>query len=180
MVANRKLPWATIAALALCLPVSGPGRPLWVEPTTPTLSRLLAFLPPVDGGVISNYGSRRGEDQKWRRHQGVDLHSPYGALVHSTASGTVVAAGETSGYGQNVVIEHADGITTLYAHLSVIAVKPGQFVRAGQSLGRVGETGHATGPHLHFEIRWNGHQIDPAPILNSQRVRSVSLRIPVH
>jgi murein DD-endopeptidase MepM/ murein hydrolase activator NlpD len=170
--------WWALAMLTLSLPVSGPGRPLWIEPVMPSLARTISILPPVEGPIGSPFGYRRTDRYHWENHQGLDIRSPWGTPVHATNGGTVVQAGETSGYGLNVVVAHPDGITTLYAHLSLIRVQPGQFVRAGQVLGLVGDTGHATGPHLHFEIRWRGQVLDPEPILASSQLRTVSLRIP--
>jgi murein DD-endopeptidase MepM/ murein hydrolase activator NlpD len=101
-------------------------------------------------------------------HRGIDFGAAKGTPVHASSSGTVIAAGaiaENNGrYGNTVIIEHG-AQHVLYAHLNSVAVKPGQHIRAGQLIGAVGETGFATGPHLHLEIRQNGHLIDPATML---------------
>jgi murein DD-endopeptidase MepM/ murein hydrolase activator NlpD len=78
------------------------------------------------------------------------------------AGGRVVFAGEQGGYGQSVVVEHAPGLQTRYAHLSAISVRPGDQVPAGSQVGRVGQSGRATGPHLHFEVLEQGRRVDPA------------------
>jgi murein DD-endopeptidase MepM/ murein hydrolase activator NlpD len=103
-------------------------------------------------------------------HKGLDFAAKTGTPVHATASGTVIAAGpiaENDGrYGNVVIIDHG-GKQSLYAHLSSVNVKPGQQLQAGQRIGAAGATGFATGPHLHLEVRENGHLIDPAPMFNN-------------
>jgi murein DD-endopeptidase MepM/ murein hydrolase activator NlpD len=98
-------------------------------------------------------------------HKGIDLGAAKGTPVHAVADGVVLAAGplaENDGrYGNTVIIDHG-GRQSLYAHLDSIAVKPGTRIAAGQTIGAVGETGFATGPHLHFEARQNGRLLDPA------------------
>ena len=112
----------------------------------------------------------------WRAHLGVDYAAAQGTPVRSVGSGVVQSAGNMGGYGNAVVVKHNNGHTTLYAHLSKMLVKPGQSVAQGQAVGRVGATGWATGPHLHFEFRVNGVHKDPA-ILARQ---SESVPVPVH
>ena len=85
-------------------------------------------------------------------HRGIDIRAAYGQDVPTAASGRVVSAGTEGGYGQTVVIEHAGGIRTRYAHLSTTLVAPGEDVREGQVVGRAGHSGRATGTHLHFEV----------------------------
>ncbi len=99
--------------------------------------------------------------QTWRAHLGVDYAAPTGTPVRSVGQGIVDVAGSQGGFGNVVMIKHANGHTTVYAHLSRINVKRGQSVKQGQTLGLVGSTGWATGPHLHFEFRVNGKQQDP-------------------
>ncbi|PZP35761.1 MAG: peptidase M23 [Roseateles depolymerans] len=102
--------------------------------------------------------------QTWRQHNGVDYGAPTGTPVRSVGEGTVETAGWQNGFGNMVQIRHAGGRTTVYAHLSKIDVKKGQRIEQGQKLGAVGMTGWATGPHLHFEFRVNGKQVDPRAI----------------
>jgi murein DD-endopeptidase MepM/ murein hydrolase activator NlpD len=97
-----------------------------------------------------------------RMHTGVDLGASYGETVGASMSGTVRFAGRRGGYGNLVVVDHGHGISTYYAHLAAIAVSAGTEVAAGQFLGYVGSTGRSTGPHLHYEVRANGHPLDPA------------------
>ncbi len=99
--------------------------------------------------------------QTWRAHLGVDYAAPTGTPVRSVGQGFVDVAGSQGGFGNVVMVKHANGHTTVYAHLSKISVKRGQSVMQGQSLGQVGATGWATGPHLHFEFRVNGQHKDP-------------------
>jgi murein DD-endopeptidase MepM/ murein hydrolase activator NlpD len=100
-------------------------------------------------------------------HSGIDLAAPMGSTIRAAAAGTVIYAGWYAGYGNMVDIRHADGLVTRYAHMSGFApnVGYGTPVQAGQIIGLVGETGHATGNHIHFEVRVNGNAIDPAPYI---------------
>ena len=95
-----------------------------------------------------------------RFHKGVDLAAAYGTEVRAFDGGVVTSAGERSGYGLTVVVDHGGGRETLYAHLSSLAVAPGQAVDAGQPLARSGNSGRATGAHLHFEAREYGRPVD--------------------
>jgi murein DD-endopeptidase MepM/ murein hydrolase activator NlpD len=99
--------------------------------------------------------------QTWRAHLGVDYAAPTGTPVRSVGQGIVDVAGSQGGFGNVVMVKHANGHTTVYAHLSRIHVKRGQSIMQGQTLGLVGATGWATGPHLHFEFRVNGQHKDP-------------------
>ena len=107
-----------------------------------------AFLWPVDGPVGSCFGERHGH-----RHDGIDLRVPAGTPVHAAEFGRVVRSGTLDGYGNIVAIRHAGTFVTVYAHNETNLVAPGDWVARGQIIARVGQTGNATGPHLHFEIR---------------------------
>jgi murein DD-endopeptidase MepM/ murein hydrolase activator NlpD len=100
-------------------------------------------------------------------HTGVDLTAPYGSPVRAAAAGTVVFAGGFYGYGNMLDIRHADGLVTRYAHLSAFApgVRVGAEVPNGGMIGAIGTSGHAHGPHLHFEVRVDGRAVDPKPYL---------------
>jgi murein DD-endopeptidase MepM/ murein hydrolase activator NlpD len=100
-----------------------------------------------------------------RMHTGIDIGAGYGAPVHAAAGGTVAIAGPISGYGNAIVVDHGNGLATLYGHLSRFAVRRGAHVDVGQIVGAVGNTGNSTGPHLHFEVRINGTPVDPLPYL---------------
>jgi murein DD-endopeptidase MepM/ murein hydrolase activator NlpD len=132
-----------------------------------TRERMIAALPslnPVDGSINAGFGWR--VDPWPEFHRGVDLSADYGQPVHAAATGVVVAAGWDGGFGIKVAIDHANGYQTWYAHLSRVAVSPGQRVVKGQTIAYVGATGEATGPHLHYQVMLDGQAIDPAPYLN--------------
>lgn len=106
-----------------------------------------------------------GEGRATHRHSGIDLQARTGAPVLAAATGTVRHAGPSpagyAGYGTMVLIDHGGGVSTLYAHLSRVAVRRGQAVATGERVGAVGSTGQVTAPHLHFEVRRSGNPIDP-------------------
>jgi murein DD-endopeptidase MepM/ murein hydrolase activator NlpD len=140
-----------------------PGQPLQL---TYPLDRPAAEVDP--------YGWRYSASrQAWRIHTGMDLVVAQGTAVRSVLPGTVGLVESISGYGLTVVIEHGRGWQSLYAHLLEASVRPGEVVRAGQSVGRVGQSGSATTPHLHFELRRvrNGQlmALDPGPLLQPPR-----------
>ena len=111
---------------------------------------------PVSGPVVSPFGPRWG-----RMHEGIDIAVPTGTPIRAAAGGVVTHAGWMSGYGNLVILQHAGGLSTSYAHQSQIGSSVGQFVPQGQVLGYVGCTGHCYGDHLHFETRVNGAAVDP-------------------
>ncbi len=100
-------------------------------------------------------------------HSGVDLRAASGTVVMATGPGTVIRASTNGGYGKMVEIDHGNGVTTIYAHLSSIAVRVGQYVTTGVTVGRAGSTGRSTGPHLHYEINRDDRAIDPMPYLRT-------------
>ncbi|MBZ6378321.1 MULTISPECIES: M23 family metallopeptidase [Pacificimonas] len=121
-------------------------------------------LPVSEFRFTSEYGRR--VDPFRRRaamHQGLDMAAPHGTAIRSSAPGKVVKAGWAGGYGKMVEIDHGNGITSRYAHMSRILVSPGDRVSAGESIGKMGSTGRSTGSHLHFEIRVDGRAVDPMP-----------------
>lgn len=125
--------------------------------TTSPLAGTGTFIRPISGGYTScAYGGYRG-------HKGVDLtmSGAYGKPVYASASGTVIQAGWSGGYGKCVKISHANGYSTWYAHMSSYNVSVGDKVYQGQQIGRIGSTGNSTGPHLHFELRVNGTAVNP-------------------
>ena len=111
---------------------------------------------PVSGPVTSGFGIRWG-----RMHEGIDIAVGVGTAVRAAAAGTVIYAGWMSGYGNLVVVDHGNGLSTAYAHNSSLAVGVGQSVSAGQLVSYSGNTGNSTGPHVHFEVRVNGSAVDP-------------------
>jgi len=125
---------------------------------------------PLAGGhdVTSGFGIRRDPFVgSMAMHPGLDLRASRGTPVRATADGVVSIAGRNAGYGNMVEIEHKNGVSTRYGHLSAIAVAEGQHVKAGEIVGRVGSTGRSTGPHLHYETRINGEPTDPSPFLKA-------------
>jgi murein DD-endopeptidase MepM/ murein hydrolase activator NlpD len=133
------------------------------EPAPAKPRRLL--LKPVDRGrLTSAYGARYNPFSKVRQmHQGIDWAAPRGTPVLAAGDGVVVAAGRLGSYGRYVRIDHGDTVETAYAHLDRYASKlrPGRIVSQGDEVGRVGSTGRATGPHLHYEVLVAGRQVDP-------------------
>ena len=162
----------------------GPLTPVDVDPKAPAfeqatarverdvslaegLQALMPFVPlrkPLAGeaSVASPFGYRRDPFLGLPAlHTGVDLLQPYGSEIRATGAGRVVHAGPMGGYGDMVEIDHGDGLTTRYGHMSEISVQEGQTVAAGDVIGRLGSTGRSTGPHLHYEVRVDGEPVDP-------------------
>lgn len=128
-----------------------------------TVDSLSQYHCPYRGkvNVRGKFGIRRG-----RRHQGVDLPLKTGEPIYAAFNGEVRISKYTGGYGNLVVIRHENGLETFYGHLSKSYVKPGQWVHAGEVIGLGGSTGKSTGPHLHFETRYNGFAFDPQWLIN--------------
>lgn len=119
------------------------------------------FLHPLgERPISSGFGQRNG-----RPHYGIDMSAPSGTPIVAAASGRVSFAGRQRGFGRIVILEHGDGLETYYAHMKGFAVRKGKKVRQGQTIGYVGASGNATGPHLHFEVRAAGQPLDPQKML---------------
>ena len=114
------------------------------------------FIWPVNGVVVSGFGMRWG-----RMHEGIDISASSGTPIWAAAAGTVIWSGWRGGYGNCVVVDHGNGLATLYAHGSALLVGVGEHVSQGQTVALVGSTGNSSGPHLHFEVRVNGVAVDP-------------------
>lgn len=129
--------------------------------------RMIAFSAPVEGyEANSRFGLRRlSYERRARMHEGLDFAAPSGTPVLAAAEGRVLRTGTSASYGRFVEVRHDNGVTSFYAHLSAIMVSEGDRLDAGERLGSVGSTGRSTGPHLHFEIRRDGQQIDPEDFL---------------
>ena len=142
------------------------------------LDAIVARVPlrlPLNGSleVTSTFGPRLDPFLgRPAMHTGIDLHEETGDAVTATADGTVTLAGPDGGYGNMVEIDHGGGLATRYAHLSAVEVSVGQRVDAGAMVGRVGSTGRATGPHLHYETRIDGTPVDPARFLKAAAILS--------
>ena len=114
------------------------------------------FIWPVHGVLTSGFGWRWG-----RMHEGIDIAVGVGTPVVAAAAGTVIVAGWLGGYGNLVVVDHGNGLSTAYGHNTSVTVGVGQSVAQGQLIAYSGSTGHSTGPHVHFEVRINGAPVDP-------------------
>lgn len=124
------------------------------------------FVRPALGAVVSNYGNRLHPILGYYRlHAGIDFDGSTGDPIIASRNGVVILAEYYGGYGNTVILDHGDGFTSLYAHLSSYNVSEGDTIEAGRTLGAMGSTGLSTGPHLHFEIRQNGAPVDPLPYL---------------
>ena len=131
------------------------------------LARLTKILPlgaPVTQKTITSpYGTRQDPfTKKTKQHKGIDFAGKIGTELYAVAPGRVISAGERSGYGTTVEIDHGLGFTTLYAHLSKVMVSRGDWVRPGSVIGLGGSSGRSTGPHLHYEIRYKGTPFNPS------------------
>jgi murein DD-endopeptidase MepM/ murein hydrolase activator NlpD len=127
----------------------------------PPLRSPLAMLTPVQGTLGDGFGPRGDHF-----HSGLDFEAPAATTVHAARAGRVAFAGwNAGGYGWLIVIDHGGGVSTWYAHLSALDVKAGDPVAGGSPIGRVGASGRATGPHLHFEVHVRGATTDPLPTL---------------
>jgi len=120
------------------------------------------FIWPLEGEVVSTFGWRIHPVLEYRHHHdGIDIDVPEGTIVHAAAGGEVYYYGEQPGYGNVLILEHADGYFTMYGHLSSAIVSPGRYVEIGQEIALSGNTGISSGPHLHLEIRNGEFPIDP-------------------
>jgi murein DD-endopeptidase MepM/ murein hydrolase activator NlpD len=123
---------------------------------------------PIEGRVASSFGEREDPiNGEGAFHPGIDIDAPWGTAVHAAGDGDVTGASMGAGYGRQVVINHGHDLVTLYGHLSSIAVLPGQHVTRGQVIGYVGQTGRATGPHLHYEVRIHNVPVNPHKFLRT-------------
>lgn len=174
-----------LAALALFVAAFAPGvtasppKSTLAAPVAPPLTakaeaagpvmRQIVFTTPVKGHAVNSaFGLRKlAIEAKARAHKGVDIAAPQGTSVFTAAEGRVLRTGfDPEGYGAFIEVAHPNGMTTLYGHLSRVDVARGDTVTPGQRIGLVGSTGYSTGPHLHFEVRRNGGQINPAKVMD--------------
>jgi murein DD-endopeptidase MepM/ murein hydrolase activator NlpD len=145
------------------------------------LTRTIGSVPvrkPVDGDIepASGFGVRMDPfTSSPAMHTGLDLHGETGDPVRATADGKVTTAGWSGGYGRVVDIDHGNGLSTRYGHLSSIDVRVGQSIRTGQIIGKIGSTGRSTGPHLHYETRVRGEAVDPNKFLRAGQKLDASL-----
>jgi len=173
--ASRPLTTQEREALEQSLREEPTASPPPIEPARPRVRTDAELLWPIVGPLNSPYGPRRG-----KFHAGIDIGSPHYQEVVAAADGEVIYANDTKGgLGKAVVLQNGGGLRTVYAHLSIMIAKEGDTVRQGQPIGGVGETGRATGPHLHFEVRKNGTPVNPEdylPATIDELVRDLSTR----
>jgi len=147
------------------------------ETTAPKRDRM-----PVKGQITSGFGNRRDPIKGvHRHHDGMDIAAPEGTPIRSIRGGEVSFSGKRGGYGNVVIVDHGNGLTTRYAHCRDLSVKSGDKVFPGTILGSVGSTGRSTGPHLHLEARRNGNAVDPETLFgwnksNSSQNKAVAIR----
>lgn len=171
--------WIFVLLLFLaagCAGFSGPGEfrsPVLTSPLQhrPSLYDELGhpgFMWPVDELKLS-----RGFKSHGKAHYGVDLRGSRGSKIYAAAPGVVIYTGQGfSGYGRLVIIEHEGGWATFYSHLERIVARQGQHIQRGEVLGYMGDSGRATGVHLHFEVRRNKQPVDPLPLL--ERISTIA------
>jgi murein DD-endopeptidase MepM/ murein hydrolase activator NlpD len=150
---ERGEPLAAPASLSSC------GEPTGTGPA-------VAFRWPAKGPVTSGFGGRGGKS-----HRGIDISGRYGTAVRAAAAGTVVFSERKRGYGRVVILKHAGGYETVYAHNQDNFVLEGAHVRQGQAIADMGSTGNSTGPHLHFEVRVGSRAVDPLACLPVRTTR---------
>lgn len=123
---------------------------------------------PFQGAITSTFGHRENpfDGVGVETHKGLDIRGPMGAPVQAMANGVVIFAGPRGGFGNCIMIKHANGFETLYGHLSKIVVANGQQIKIGDQIGKIGSTGRSTGPHLHYEVHKDGQRINPQTFLN--------------
>ncbi len=134
------------------------------------LKKMFLRTPVKFGKMTSAFSIRRFHpvSKRYKAHTGIDYGAPTGTPIFATANGRVTFAGWKSGYGKLIIIKHPNGYQTYYGHCSRLLKKPGQLVEQGQLIARVGQTGIATGPHVHYEVRVNGKPIDPNTVKKSR------------
>lgn len=145
-------------------------EPAWGDNTAQYSGQSSDFIWPVaNPDISSRFGQRRG-----RLHAGIDLRAPRGTAIRASASGRVSFAGRKRGYGRLVILDHGGSIKTLYAHNSRNLVRQGQAVEQGEVIATVGQSGNATGNHLHFEIRRQGKAVNPRRQLRTTILNTAS------
>jgi murein DD-endopeptidase MepM/ murein hydrolase activator NlpD len=162
-------------------PMTAPAAPS-TDATGPTLEPTLGRESPTmaalsyEGDVTSAFGWRTDPIVHTPRfHGGVDIRAAYGQEVPAAGAGTIVFSGEQGGYGTTVVVEHPSGLRTRYAHLSTASVRVGDPIAEGQTIGRAGQSGRATGPHVHLELTQGSQRLNPASVVRSAAFKKTGL-----
>ena len=164
------MPPVSEAEMNALLPTYAPADPDRLDLLWPVETRTIssAWGPRMRTKTVRVKNQRKKRIRYKGRHKGVDLTAPSGASVFAALDGVVVKSGKHKQYGNYVIVEHGNGVVTLYAHHRLNLVREGDIVRRGQKIAEVGRTGNATGPHLHFELRIDGLQRNPLPVLNDE------------
>lgn len=163
------MPPLTEAELAATrLPAFEPANPDNLDLLWPVQTRTISsnWGPRMRAKTIRVKNNRKKRIRYKGRHRGVDLTAPIGTDVYSVQDGQVIASSKHRQYGNYIVVDHGNGVSTLYAHHQANMVQEGEVVRRGQKIAIVGRTGNSTGPHLHFELRIEGVHKNPLPLLN--------------
>jgi murein DD-endopeptidase MepM/ murein hydrolase activator NlpD len=171
------MPPVSEAELNALLPTFTPADPEHLDLLWPVETRTIssAWGPRMRTKTVRVKNQRKKRVRYRGRHRGVDLNAPAGTAVFAALDGQVVMAGKHKQYGNFVVVDHGNGVATLYAHHQLNLVHEGDIVRRGQKIAEVGRTGNATGPHLHFELKVDGVQRNPLPVLNDEEEISTEL-----
>lgn len=164
------MPPVSEAELKALLPTFTPADPDHLDLLWPVETRTIssAWGPRMRTKSVRVKNHRKKRVRYRGRHRGIDLAAPSGTSVFAALDGQVVMAGKHKQYGNFVVVDHGNGVATLYAHHKLNLVHEGDIVRRGQKIAEVGRTGNATGPHLHFELKIDGQQRNPLPVLNDE------------
>jgi len=167
---QQVMPPVTEAELKALLPTFASADPDRLDLLWPVETRTIssAWGPRMRTKTVRVKNQRKKRVRYKGRHKGIDLTAPTGTAVFAALDGQVVMSGKHKQYGNYVVVEHGNGVVTLYAHHKLNLVHEGDIVRRGQKIAEVGRTGNATGPHLHFELKIDGVQRNPLPVLNDE------------
>lgn len=167
---QQVMPPVTEAELNALLPTFAAADPDRLDLLWPVETRTIssAWGPRMRTKTVRVKNQRKKRVRYKGRHKGVDLNAPMGTAVFAALDGQVIVSGKHKAYGNYVVVDHGNGVVTLYGHHKLNLVREGDIVRRGQKIAEVGRTGNATGPHLHFELRVGGVQRNPLPVLNDE------------
>lgn len=161
---------ANFASLADKIAIQKQAISKSIDPIKNKLAYLMAkpSIMPVTASITAGFGYRKNPftSRGTEFHSGIDFAASYGETVSATGNGIVIFSGWNAGYGKMIIISHGYGFTTLYAHNSKLLVKQGDKVKKGQAIAKVGSTGRSTGAHLHYEVKLNGKNVNPAKYFN--------------